>query len=247
MINTYLYRADPDELTVLAQEAQTFLSSSERARWQRFRHRQSQAMYLAGRFLLRSVLARKLGCRKQDVPLQISDSGKPFLAPKMWSGSFNLSHSGDYLLLGLADGVQLGVDIECCSKPRDLDGIAATIMHREEFAYFQQLAIPAKTDYFFRLWVAKESLVKMLGKGISYGLQRIRLNRQMTEYLEPARSALVWLNAPNGFMAALAYTADEKPAPELQQTILPHLSNCEALLDQSNISSAGNTEPVIQK
>lgn len=228
MINTYLYRADQDELALLAQQAQTFMSPLEMERWQRFRHKQSQAMYLAGRFLLRSVLAQRLECRMANVPLQIADSGKPFLDRQTWTGSFNLAHSADYLLLGIADTVQLGVDIECCTKPRDLDGIAAMIMHPDELAYFNRLSLPARTDYFFRLWVAKESLVKMLGKGISYGLPRICLNQQVTAFVQPGHVGLVRIDAPEGCMAALAYAAENNTQPELRQTVLTRISNGDA-------------------
>lgn len=234
MINTYLYRADQNELAWLAQRAQTFLSAPELERWQRFRHSQSQMMYLAGRYLLRSVLARKLECRKEDVPLQISDSGKPFLDPQLWSGSFNLSHSDDFLLLGIGDTVQLGVDIECCTKPRDLDGIAAMIMHPEELAHFNQLPLEARTDYFFHLWVAKEALVKMLGRGISYGFKRICLDRQVTAFVHPERSGLVRLDAPIGFKAALVYADNVASQPDLLQSVLPHISAAEA-----NVGSRG--------
>lgn len=229
MINTYLYRAVPEELALLAGQAQTFLSSPEKARWQRFRHSQSQMMYLAGRYLLRSVLARRLGCLMPEVPLQIADSGKPFLDPAVWAGSFNLSHSGDYLLLGIAETVTLGVDIECCTKPRDLDGIAAMIMHPDELAHFQQLPLPARTDYFFRVWVAKESLVKMLGTGISYGLKRICLNGEVTVFMQPDRVGLVRLDTPAGFMAALVYADSGHSQPALQQTVLPQISTGNAI------------------
>ncbi len=224
VINTYLYRAVPEELALLAEQAHTFLSAPETARWQRFRHSQSQMMYLAGRYLVRSVLARRLGCRMPEVPLQVADSGKPFLDQSVWPGSFNLSHSGDYLLLGIADAVTLGVDIECCTTPRDLDGIAAMIMHPDELADFQQLPLLARTDYFFRVWVAKESLVKMLGTGISYGLKRICLNGELTAFVQPDRVGLARLDAPAGFMAALVYAGDDHSPLALQQSVLTQIA-----------------------
>ncbi|WP_040145147.1 4'-phosphopantetheinyl transferase family protein, partial [Xanthomonas citri] len=83
------------------------------------------------------------------------------------------SHSGEYLLVGLGEGVRLGVDLERIrARPRVLE-IAQRFFHPDEIALLAALAPDAQHALFFRLWCAKEALLKAHGHGLSFGLHRL--------------------------------------------------------------------------
>ncbi|MDR1819202.1 MAG: 4'-phosphopantetheinyl transferase superfamily protein [Methanobrevibacter sp.] len=112
-----------------------------------------------GRILLKYIL-NKLSI--EDYVISIDDNGKPFLDshPDIY---FNISHSGDYVLVGVSDYKSIGVDIE---KIQDLDhvGISKHFFHNKEHI---KIANTDSIDIFFKIWVLKESYVKMKGTGLT--------------------------------------------------------------------------------
>ena len=96
------------------------------------------------------------------------EKGKPYVA-NADNVFFNISHSGDYLAVAVAD-CQVGVDIE---KRKNANiGIAKRFFTEEEFDY-----ISFDNDKFFEIWTLKESYVKYLGCGISGGLNTFSVVR----------------------------------------------------------------------
>ncbi|MDR0901089.1 MAG: 4'-phosphopantetheinyl transferase superfamily protein [Methanobrevibacter sp.] len=78
---------------------------------------------------------------------------------------FNISHSEDYVVCGVSTD-NLGVDIELISAV-DCE-IAKNYFHKIEYEYLKK-----SNDFnnsFYKLWVLKESYVKMLGLGLKKDL-----------------------------------------------------------------------------
>lgn len=95
---------------------------------------------------------------KAEKNLCLDTMGKP----NMKGISFNLSHAGIYA--AAAFGAEpVGIDVEGGRKPSKR--IAARF-HPEEQSWYQQ----AGEDMFYRLWTAKESVMKRDGRGIAMGL-----------------------------------------------------------------------------
>lgn len=207
-IITYLWQAEPGELEALESEAQWQLPESERVRAAQFRHLGRRQMYIAGRLLLRRLVAKRLGLAPPDVPLVLSEKGKPELAPGTAQRCyFNLAHSEDWLVVALSECYPLGVDIEQCRALDHMEDIAERVMHAEEFAEFCRLDGQARLDHFFHIWTAKEAFVKWCGAGLSYGLQSILIDASQQRFRQPLGQArLQFLSAPEGFLAALAYS-----------------------------------------
>ena len=80
--------------------------------------------------------------------------GKPYLKNKY----FNISHTDNYLLLGIADE-EIGVDMQKITFKKNVE----KLFSEEE----QNLLKTAKEKMFTRYWVLKESYAKYLGVGIS--------------------------------------------------------------------------------
>ncbi len=85
------------------------LQPAELERLQRFRLPQDADRFLLGRGLLRRWLAQLLGCSATDFSFSLLAHGKPVL---LGAPHFNLSHSGDLILLGLHRHRSVGVDLE---------------------------------------------------------------------------------------------------------------------------------------
>lgn len=112
-----------------------------------------RARCLAGGLMLLHVLGI---CR--DSQISFNRYGKPFLPEPALH--FNLSHSGDYVVLAV-DENEVGVDIEKIAPYSD--EIARKCFSAEEYRWLQGRA---EDRAFYALWTAKESVMKACGKGL---------------------------------------------------------------------------------
>src|SRR5438874_6996463 len=85
------------------------LSADERERMERFRFERDRRRYLMGRGLLRSLLGRYLDRAPQDLRFETTAAGKPHLVSGQGQLQFNLAHSGEYVLIAIADGREGGI------------------------------------------------------------------------------------------------------------------------------------------
>lgn len=103
--------------------------------------------------------------------------GRPYLQAGTHRVDLNWSHSGERLIAACADGTRLGVDIELLRpRPKAL-ATARRYFDPAETAALSALAgDPAALDAAFtRLWCAKEAVLKAHGRGLSFGLEKLRL------------------------------------------------------------------------
>lgn len=156
------------------------LTPERRDRMHRYRRREDQLRCLAAGLLLRHALGAAHAC------LQYGPNGKPFLPD---GPHFNLSHAGDYVLLGVADE-PLGVDVEHI-VPWD-SRVAARVFTPDEQAW---LAAQPGDAPFYRLWTAKESLMKLTGQGLALPPETFSI------FTVPCR--LAWFDLP-GHIACVA-------------------------------------------
>ena len=120
----------------------------------------------------RPVLARYAGLAADALTLTTDSYGKPHLAAPIALG-FNLSHCGDVVLLAIARGLEPGVDVEALRpRPRVLQ-LARRYFTADEAAALAALPVDDREPAFYRLWTAKEAVLKALGRGLSFGLDRV--------------------------------------------------------------------------
>ena len=127
---------------------------------------------------VRGLLAAYLDCRPDAVRLTIGEHGKPSLDGHFLAGSrafdFNVSHSGGALLFAIARDQALGVDIETQRRRRPVPELARRFFAAEEASALAGLDEPLRQMAFLRLWSCKEAVVKALGSGIGFGLERLQ-------------------------------------------------------------------------
>lgn len=129
-----------------------------------------------GRQPLRRILAAYLAIDVDEVALVEGAHGRPRLDPAHDSPlDFNWSHSGDHALLAVARGISPGIDIERRRpQPRALP-IARRFFGDDEADALAALPEDARDAAFLEVWTAKEAVLKAHGRGIGYGLQRLRI------------------------------------------------------------------------
>jgi len=142
------------------------LTPSERERAGRFLVEDARRRYLIGRALLRRTLSALLETAPADVPLTATDRGKPVLdGPQPRRPlAFNLSHSGDVVVVAFAPCGGLGIDLEVPGRDHDAARLA-----RRFFTTAEADAVAAATDpepVFLHLWTAKEAWMKAVGTGL---------------------------------------------------------------------------------
>jgi 4'-phosphopantetheinyl transferase len=186
------------------------LDSHEKMRAEKFKTPQLQQRYVAAHGRLRHTLAQYLSVSPESIRIENAAQGKPHLVdyPEL---AFNLSHTGDSLLIAVAKNCQLGVDIEQC-KPRDnLAAFVQKCFSVEEATYWHQLPEAEQNCQFYQFWTRKEAFVKATGLGIALGLKHCVLNPEnpQTFLSVPAEcdAARIWhchdLTVGEGICAAL--------------------------------------------
>ncbi len=92
----------------------------------------------------------------REEQIKQNEHGKPYV-PDLRT-QFNLSHSGDYIVLAMSDGL-VGVDVQRLEPSSG--GVAQRCFTEEELRWYQM-----DDRRFFTLWTLKESVAKALGKGL---------------------------------------------------------------------------------
>ena len=149
------------------------LSGFERTKLLAFKQKLLANRYLAVRGVLRRILADYLKVGPSVLEFELSPFGKPYL--KRSSLFFNISHSGDCLLIAISDFDQIGIDLELIKSRGNLLGLARRCFSLSELDFWLNLPIDAQEQVFYRMWVRKEAFVKAVGRGIVLGLNQCEL------------------------------------------------------------------------
>ncbi|MGA3096657.1 MAG: 4'-phosphopantetheinyl transferase superfamily protein [Bryobacteraceae bacterium] len=151
-------------LDMLDEDALIPAAPSEVARAARFHSAEVRTRYLRSHRALRSILA---GITSAPLDFAMAENGKPFLAaaPEI---HFNLSHSRDMALVGVALGVEVGVDIELLRPIPEHAAIAERFFPPSEAEALAAVPEAKRERDFFRRWTRIEAMLKARGTGL-YG------------------------------------------------------------------------------
>jgi 4'-phosphopantetheinyl transferase len=136
-----------------------------------------------------ALLGAYLGVAAADIALRESEHGRPELAPPRDELlRFNWSHSGDKAIIAVARRVIPGIDIERLRpRPRVME-LAERFFHPAEVVALEALREDQREEAFLRLWTSKEAVLKALGRGLAFGLDRLHVTA------EPHSPILRWLD-----------------------------------------------------
>jgi 4'-phosphopantetheinyl transferase len=156
------------------------LDAAEHARAAGFLHESDRVRFLLSHSLLRAFAAHYLGRPAAALAFELGEVGKPHMAGSD-SGrlAFNMSHSGDLILLAFARSGRVGVDVECWSErlgDPEQARIAQSVFSTGEQAALAQLPEGHRRAAFYSVWTRKEAYLKATGVGISRGLNHFEVS-----------------------------------------------------------------------
>ena len=188
------------------------LSDDEHARADAYRVPSARSRFIQVRGALRLLLGRCLHVPAARIGFGYGQFGKPALAHGgAWQ--FNVAHSGDYALLAIANGREVGVDIERHRSLPELAELARMVLSPAEAAAWHAMPAADRVAGFFAAWSAKEAVAKATGQGLGLGLERLEVGMADWRTQSAPRAVpvgamgvcrLAALPAPEGYAAALA-------------------------------------------
>jgi len=168
----HVWRASLDASPDAQQQLEQLLSAEERARAVRFHFQKDRSHYMAGRGLLRRILARYLQTGPAELRFTLNAFGRPELSapPGPPSLRFNLSHSRGLALFAVTRHRQIGIDLEFIRPDFATEDVAGRFFSPREVAALRELPVEARTEAFFNCWTRKEAFIKARGEGLSIPL-----------------------------------------------------------------------------
>src|SRR5579864_1563970 len=130
------------------------LSEDEIQRADRFHFEMHRNSFIIAHAALRKILSSYLRVRPQEVAFSYGPQGKPDLTGPLERAGirFNLSHSGDYALLAVAQRYCLGVDIELINHEFGTEEIATRFFSPGEIETLHAVPAGGKAQAFFSCW-----------------------------------------------------------------------------------------------
>jgi 4'-phosphopantetheinyl transferase len=152
-----------------------WLSSAERDRYARFHRDADRDLFLLGRAMARTLVARALGCAPTSWRWLDGDRGRPGIdgraVERDWS--FNLAHSGGLVVCGVTADGPVGIDVENRRRGTVDPQIVRRCCSVEEMADIERHGTAGWQDRFLQYWTLKEALLKACGLGISVPLAAV--------------------------------------------------------------------------
>lgn len=165
------------------------LSNDELIRASKFHFERDKNWFIISRGLLRVFLNFYTALPAEEIKFITNSFGKPSLslADDSTKLQFNLSHSKNFLSIGLSNDNQIGVDVELMKPLKDHLDIAKRFFSASEVE--QLLSFPADKiiDGFYSCWTAKEAVIKLSGEGLSFPLKEFDVELKA---LKPGESSI---------------------------------------------------------
>lgn len=150
------------------------LDEKEQSRAQKFRFKKDRDLFVIGRCITKILMAYYTNRSPKEVKIRPDVCGKPTSNLNLF---FNLSHSGDQLLLGFSNSC-IGVDIEKLNPQVDIKSVGKSNFSEVEFEILMNASDENKIATFFEIWTKKESFIKGIGKGLSIPLTTFNVTAQ---------------------------------------------------------------------
>lgn len=147
------------------------LSQDERIRALKFRNEKARTDFILSRGFLREKLSLFLNLSPTEIEIAASEYGKPYLkSSEKLNYEFNISHSGDRLVLAITKGFPVGIDIEKINSQQNLE-ISQHVFSVDELNELNGYDSLEKIAAFYKGWTQKEAFIKAVGLGMSYPLK----------------------------------------------------------------------------
>lgn len=153
-------------MALFGSSANDILSKDEIDRSRRFHQSAHAERFIAGRIILRLLLAKNLKQPPHLIMLERGPRNKLGLSKDHSPAlAFNLSYSGDRVLIAFDDRYPIGIDIERINTRFDYENMLEACFSTQEI---HSIVGRHNQEHlrFFTHWTRKEALLKMTGEGI---------------------------------------------------------------------------------
>ena len=149
----------------------SYLSADESRRYSSYRRPSDAELFLLGRSLLRTLLALLLELKPPEVCIVTGPHGKPSCPG---GPEFNVSQSGDLVLIAVHPTCAVGVDVEASHGPADWESISCRVLPADVCQAVYALPRERQPLAFLQAWCHLEAQLKMAGTGfhaapVAYG------------------------------------------------------------------------------
>lgn len=191
---THVWRIKLDLVSVDPLDLQRVLALEEQSRADKFYREMDRRRYQVTRFALRDILSKYSLCEAEKIEFDYNQFGKPLVQGKE-NLRFNVSHAGEVSLIAVAQGREVGVDVEQVQEvssddPASLYRIAQRFFAPNEVRQLRQLPEAALVQAFFTCWTRKEAFIKAKGLGLAIPLDSFEVS-----FLPSARPELISFEA----------------------------------------------------
>ena len=169
----------------------------------RFRFDRDRHLFIVRRGWLRELLSRRLNTSPRQVRYRRNPFGKPALPGRELS--FNLSRSAGKALCVIAQGLELGCDLERRNPDLATPAVAERFFSPQEQAWLSALPADRWVEGFFNCWTRKEAYIKALGSGLSHPLDAFDVSVAPDEPARLLRGCEGW--SVQAFEPAPGFTA----------------------------------------
>lgn len=142
------------------------IGKAEQQQADKFRCGRRRNSFIVGRYMVYQAYRHLYP--QFDIAIHQDENAKPvaFHHGTALPHRFNLSHSGEYVVLAISNTGRVGVDVECVDTTLINQGMARSFMSAEELQQYWALPASQQQTFFFRLWTIKEALLKAIGVGL---------------------------------------------------------------------------------
>ena len=140
--------------------------------------------------------------------------GKPYVLDASYP-HFNLSHGGQRIAIAFSRKHPVGVDVEALQRRHSPLDLAERFFAGDEARALAAFDAREQPDAFVNLWTCKEAVLKALGRGLAFGLDRLRFDfdgidpRSLVAIADEAGAVGEWqvmrFDAGSGHAGALAW------------------------------------------
>lgn len=196
------------------------LDPEEQARAARFTVDHPRRVFITARAALRRTLSQRLGCDPASLVFKLGPHGKPELDPPS-PLKFNLSHSGNTIVIALTEGIELGVDVEELGRDTPTERLARRFFTEQEASAVEDAERADRNRVFFHCWTAKEAVLKATGSGLTVPIREVEVDPDPNnpphlvnlggDVAEGRRWTLLRHEVPDRWMATVAFRGEVRP------------------------------------
>ena len=170
------------EMASLADVAEDWLSAEELARADRLRSADKASMFRRSHAFVRWVLSQHAEVEPLEWSIEVSERGRPELAPhhEDLGLRFNLSHTAGLVGVVVTRESDCGIDVENLEGVEDPLRLMSRVFAPSERAQVEGAVAAERRRLFYVFWTLKESYIKARGLGLAVPLREFAFDLAST-------------------------------------------------------------------